>query len=251
MLALFAQPAAAQIINVQSQIKDVPEGISGNIEGKLEWTTGSRTLLVLGGALRTFYRRGDNLVFGVASAKYGRILDGSPATLIESKTFGHVRYRREVRPWLLGEVFLQNETDRFRRLTTRSLAGAGPRFVVTRHDIVDSFIGLAYMIEYEKLLTDDHIDAGSQQWEHRASAYAVASIKPSKEISLSQTTYFQPKLNDPRDYRVLMETSLIVKLSRGLALKNSFVLNYDAAPPATVPKLSSMVETAFEWQFTP
>ena len=50
-------------------------------------------------------------------------------------------------------------------------------------------------------------------------------------LGFVHTTYYQPLLTDPLDFRLSSETSLNVKLTDSLGLSVGFVLSYDIARP--------------------
>lgn len=250
MVVLGLAPRAfAQIVNVQSQIKDIPDGFSGAIEGEGEWKTGSTKLIEGGAALRLAYRHEDDLLFGIVKGKYGKLYNTDPDTLIASRTFGHIRYRHTLSCWLIGEAFVQNETDRFRRLATRTLLGGGGRFILVENEKYDAYFGAAYMFEYEHLRDDKELDANQTQYNHRGSFYFVGNLNLSKTAQASGSTYVQPKLTAPSDYRVLVEASIKSALAKNFALKTGFTLVYDTAPPASLPRFDTGLETSVEYTF--
>ncbi|MEZ4367666.1 MAG: DUF481 domain-containing protein [Kofleriaceae bacterium] len=254
VLALLVTPvlgavAHAQIVNVQAKIEDVPEGVSGAVEGSLDWRTGNSELLLVGGGGRLAYRRDDTLVYALVRGDYGKIFQTDPATEIVAKTFEHVRLRQGLTPWLVGEAFVQNEADRFRRLTIRALAGAGPRFVVASAKHYGLFYGIAYMFEYERLADDGELDAGERQHSHRISTYLAGFADLNEHVKATETVYVQPRITEPDDLRVLLDVGLTAKIASRLSLKTSFVLAYDSSPPATIAGLDTGLKTSFEATF--
>ena len=247
--AVAASPAHAQIVNVQSAMKNISDGVSGSAEGGLELKTGSAGMFVINGSVRVAYKFGDNLLFAIVRGDYGKIYRTDPDITIEAKHFEHLRYRRALTKRLTAEAFGQHEADQFRRLTTRALAGAGPRVNIVAQKHVEAFYGLAYMFEFERLDDDDASDAGETQRNHRISTYLVASVSDGDALKLSEAIYVQPKLTDPADIRVLSELSLKSKITKSVALKTSFVLAYDSAPPDTISGFDTTLETAIEVAF--
>ncbi|MBK9069624.1 MAG: DUF481 domain-containing protein [Myxococcales bacterium] len=247
--ALAASTAHAQIVNVQSQMKNISDGVSGTAEGGLELKTGSAGMFVINGSVRVAYKFGDNLLFAIVRGDYGKIYRTDPDITIEAKHFEHLRYRRALAKRLTAEAFVQHEADRYRRLTTRALAGAGPRLNLVAHKHVEAFYGLAYMFEFERLADDEEIDAGDTQRNHRLSTYLVASVSDGDALRLSEAIYVQPKLADPADIRVLSELSLKTKITKDVAFKTSFVVAYDSAPPAAINGLDTTLETSIEVAF--
>lgn len=246
----FAQRAEAQIVNVQSLIGEIKEGVSGGVDASADWRTGNVALLILSGAGTLRYKHDKDLVFAIVKGDYGKLIgDGVPDTKFMKKTFEHVRYRRAFHPRVTGEAFVQNEADEFRRLLLRALVGVGPRFTIVAEPSVFVAAGVAYMFEYEKIREDMELDAGATQSNHRLSSYAVVSIGPNDKIKVGDTVYFQPRVDDPGDFRLLNELSLLSKISTHVAIKTAFVLAYDTSPPDKIKKLDTTLQTGISLSF--
>ena len=108
-------------------MKDIKDGVSGSVAGGVELKTGSAGLFVPHGAMRTAYQFGDSLLFAIVRGDDGKIYRTNPDVIIEAKHFEHLRFRHLLAKGVSGEMFVQHEADRFRRLPTRALAGLGPR----------------------------------------------------------------------------------------------------------------------------
>ncbi len=245
VLALGGE-ARAGIINVQSALSaKSDEGVSGSVTGSADWRTGNTNLLVLGAAGVVRYRCGDHLWLGIVKGDFGK----SAGTRIIAKTFEHLRYRYRFHPRLFGEVFAQHELDQFRRLATRALAGAGPMFSLVSRDQVSVGLGVAYMLEYEKLRNDGAIDAGASDVQHRLSSYVTAHVEIDDHLEVIETAYAQPRLTDASDYRLLSESQLVVKATAKISLTTTFSVAFDNAPPATIKKTDTALKSAISVSF--
>jgi len=251
-LALAApRLAQAQIVNVQSLVgQDIPEGVSGALDAGADWRTGNTELLILSGAATLRYKSGDHLVFGIARAAYGRIGEGADKTQIIGNLFEHLRYRWKLSPRLTAEAFGQHELDKFRRLQLRALVGAGPRVTVLDDKQAGLVFGVAYMFELEHL--DDKpgtFDAGADSSTSRMSSYVVFTSALNDKVTFAETVYWQPKLFDFADFRLLNETQLLVKLSDKFSFKTAFVLAHDSTPPDTVKSTDTALQTGISYKF--
>jgi len=232
-LASFGRHADAQIVNVQGQLAKPPtqDGITGQAELKLDWRTGNSPFFDIGGSASVLLRRGRLLVLALARGEYGNAGD----VKIARKTFEHVRARFIIDCRWRWEAFAQHEYDEFRRLSVRAIAGTGPALQLVNEDRVALLAGVAYMFEAEQLdrRPPDAPDAGLRTIAHRASLYVTGTEKLGAGVSIAQTVYVQPRLDDPGDVRVLGELSLTTQLSKRVALIDGFVVAYDRTPPLT------------------
>lgn len=248
LLIAWASPSDAGIVNVQSSLAtEADEGLSGSINGSVDWRTGNiqRLWLTLTPVAR--YRRGDDLIIGLASAEFFQ----TEGIDFDQRTFEHVRYRRTLSDWLLGEVFAQHEFNEKRRLLLRMLAGAGPKFALMETERGRLGLGVAYMFEYERLDEDDPalIDAGDSDVNHRLSSYLTGSYEVDDRLLLVGTLYGQPKLNNLSDIKVLVENQIVVKVSTRFSFKTSFSLSYDSEPPETVEALDTRLQSGISYDF--
>jgi hypothetical protein len=230
-LAGSAREAEAQIVNVQGQLAKPPaqDGVSGQVELKLDWRTGNNTFFDIGGAGSVLYRRGRLLGLALVRGEYGNARDG---LAIARKAFEHVRARITIDCRWRWEVFAQHEYDKFRRLSVRAIAGTGPALQLVNEERVALLAGLAYLLEAEQLdERDGTSDAGERRITNRASMYVTGTEKIGGGVSIAQTLYVQPRIVDPGDVRLLGELSVTTKLSKRLALTNGFTIAYDRKPP--------------------
>jgi putative salt-induced outer membrane protein YdiY len=247
---LVAAPRAAraQIVNVQSQIGDVPQGFSGAFDAAADWRTGNTSFLLLSGATTLRWRSGNHLVFAVAKGEYGRL--GTDSTVFVEHSFEHLRYRFHLNDRVTLEAFAQHEYDQFRRLRLRALVGAGPRLTLYHDERADLILGVAYMLAHEELDKQmGALDAGETTTDHRLSSYVVFTYKVNDKVVFSETAYAQPKLTGFSDVRILDETQLAVKLTERFAFKSGFVLAYDSEPPDTKKKLDTVLQTGVSIKF--
>lgn len=250
--ALCALPrvAEAQIVNVQSLVgADAPEGFSGALDAAADWRTGNVDLLVLGAAATVRYRATDHLVFLTVKGDFAETGEPGAKTKIVSRTFEHLRYRLTVSPLITAEAFAQNEADEFRRLLVRALVGAGPRFNLIRRDNFKLALGVAYMFEYELLRDDGLPDADTDSQNHRMSSYVLVAANLNDKVTISETVYLQPRLDDFGDFRLLNEFGLTSKLTTKLSFRFSFVLARDSTPPASIEKLDTTLQTGISLAF--
>lgn len=134
------------------------------------------------------------------------------------------------------EVFAQVEHDRFRRLTFRKLLGTGPRFALMQGEPLAAYLGTAYMLESETLDVQAGSGDDSAPLAHRSSSYLSLLAQPDDRVTLVSTTYFQPRFDEPSDYRVLSVTAAKFAISKLLTAGLTFTLRYDSEPPTGVQR---------------
>jgi putative salt-induced outer membrane protein YdiY len=247
-LAALAE-AQAGIVNVQSSLAtEAREGLSGSIEGSLDWRTGNLSQLSIALAPVARYRSGDHLFVALGSAE----LYQTQGIAFDRRLFEHLRYRYTINCWLTGEAFAQHEFNERRRLQLRALTGAGPRFQLADTRRFRVGLGVAYMIEYEELdgPADEPVtDAGDTVLNHRISSYLTGSYEIDKNLLLVGTFYGQPRITDVADIRLLLETQVVVKVTDRLSFKSSFSMYYDREPPDTVEPLDTRLQSAVSYSF--
>ena len=244
---MVAAPALAhaQIVNVQGALARAPEqdGIGGQVEAKVNWREGNNPLFDIGGAGTLLVRQGRFLGLALARGEYGT----SRGLTLTRKSFEHLRARVEIDCRWRWEAFAQHEYDQFRRLSLRALAGTGPALQIVASKEATVLAGAAYMIEIERLdrrMSDAVRDAGRRTTAHRASVYLTGHEELSAGVSIVETVYAQPRLDEPSDVRLLGELAVLTKLSSRIALKNSFTVAYDDTPPDGVKRYDTQLELA-------
>jgi Protein of unknown function, DUF481 len=173
MVAFVGRRAGAPIVNVQPMLaSDRPNGFSGAVEGSSEIRTGNTQLSLVSGNGRIGYRSGPNFAFLLVRAEYGT----RAGQVFLSRDLEHLRYRRHLAGPLELELFAQHDRDRFRRLDLRQLFGLGHRLTLLDEDEVNIAIGLAGMLEFERLAEGPQPDAGKESLAYRLSSYVTLGI---------------------------------------------------------------------------
>ncbi|MGE0550942.1 MAG: DUF481 domain-containing protein [Kofleriaceae bacterium] len=242
-ILVVAARADAQIVNVQGAIAKPPEqdGVTAQIETKLDWREGNMSLIDVGATATVLVRHCRLLGLAIVRGEYGRSND----LTFKRKTFEHLRLRTTLGGWWRWEAFGQHELDTFRRLSVRALAGTGPAVQLLDRPHASVLAGAAYLLEYERL--DRRMgarDAGARRFGHRASFYATGSEPLSDAVSIVQTIYVQPRLDDLGDVRALGEIAVTTKLSEHIALVDGFTVAYDRTPPDGVRRYDTQLRIA-------
>jgi hypothetical protein len=243
ILVICPLAARAQIVNVQGALAKAPaeDGVTGQVELKVNWREGNNPIIDLGAAGNLIVRRGRVLGLAVARGNYGR----SQGLTLTKKSFEHLRARMTIDCRWRWEAFAQHEFDQFRRLSLRALAGTGPALQIVDAKSFALLAGAAYVLEYERL---DHregtVDAGERAVSHRGSFYVTGREAVGAGVEIVETVYAQPKITRPSDVRLLAELAVVSKLSSRVALRNALTAAYDATPPDGVKRYDTALEVA-------
>ena len=145
----------------------------------------------------------------------------------------HLRYNHKITEKIKMEGFVQAQYDAISEIDFRGLIGAGPRFKLTSDEDYRFYLGTLIMYEHEKA-SDIAIDRIHKDF--RGSTYLSFSLYPTETIGIISTSYYQPRLDKLKDYRLSSTTSVLFKIWEDLAFKTTFTYNFDAYPVVTIPK---------------
>lgn len=99
------------------------------------------------------------------------------------------------------------------------------------------WLGSAYMLEYNQLLSPDLGQEKKGTLEHRWSNYLVLRKSSADNRLLSQLTVFvQPRIDQLSDLRVFGTLDLVAKVGRRVGLGINAAMAFDADPPVNVRK---------------
>ena len=237
LILALAAVSPGQIVNVLPQAQNAELGFSAQLEASADLRAGNteRSLFCLSAA--AILRSEESVALLVGSGELG----SKGGDRFASNLFGHLRWRRRWFGRLDGEGFIQGDSDAFRRLKLRALAGAGLRLHWSS-ERASAAVGSALMAENERLKD------GGQTQAARWSSYFTLEWKALPNLTLSQTTFIQPKLGDLNDARALLEAALTARVSDRLRLPIRLRMSHDTRPPANVKKTDIQLKTSLNLQ---
>ncbi len=231
--------AALCQVNVEVLRKSLTkEGTHGTLGGSITTYNGNTSGMELGGTGLVGYRSGRDLGYFHTNANYSNF--GGEVQV--ANAFAHLRYNYKINDGVAAEVFTQGESDKFRRLSLRTLVGVGARFTVAEGDTLSLFYGVSYMSEHTSLspsVSDRPVRPADV---HRMNNYAalLLVLDPGR-AALSNTIYCQPRFDDFRDVRLLDVLSLDVTVSGRISASLQGTLRYEAPVPASLSRADLMV----------
>ena len=245
-LLFWPAPAAGQV-NVETLRGDLRQKPAiAQIEGSFTGRLGNVQAVIAGGSANGAARWGKHRFYGSSSGDYTRF---SSETRV-SKSFVHFRYNYLLlQDWLLAEMFVQQQHDKFQRLLSRDLFGAGPRFVLAEEEDIRFAYGTSWMLEYERIAVAPGARDNPEILAHRWNHYLSAMVRPDDRVRALATIYFQPRFDEFSDIRVLFETAVQTDLTKVFGLKVLATVRHDTQPPTEVKRTDIEVKNAIVVKF--
>lgn len=222
-LVLLTITVNAQIVNIEAERYTTDTtGWRGNYS--LGFTFGKQAVkyFAFSNTAHVQYKSKRNLYLLLGSID---LIKSDNQQLINSGFF-HFRYNYKIKDWLRWEAFTQVQYNKLIGLRLRYLLGTGPRFKAVQVEKFKTYIGTLYMLEYEV-----NNDKTQKLLQGRFSAYLSFSLRPIKSVEIVSTTYYQPRFDDTKDYRISTDNSFSFRFHKMLSFGINFRLNLDSRPP--------------------
>lgn len=227
ILALFlaiSGPLQGQVVNTESKRLDGKRsGWDGSVDAGLSLIKNTKEILQFTNRVNVQYAKNKHTLLMLNDLRIMRV--NKDALL--NRGFQHFRYNYEIKPFIIPEAFVQAQYDQIWKIDLRFLAGAGPRFRFLKTDTSHVYMGTLMMYEYEQITDGAEINR-----DVRFSIYLSAGYAFNKVFKISNITYFQPRLDNPNDFRISTETQAAFSITSRLGFKARFSLSYDTRPPA-------------------
>jgi len=228
----------AQIVNIEDKRRALDSlGWFGQVDLNGTLSKNNTRVLTVGGNVRLDRLGKHGNVLLLADYRLVKV-DGDNAL---NAGFLHARYGYEP-PGGDGwrwESFTQVQYNEQLRLTMRFLAGTGVRRRLYRSGGSRAYLGVLYMYEYDELSS-----SSITYRDHRLSNYLTFTWQASPNLSLSGTTYYQPRLFDFDDVRVSTVAAATLNISRRLRFTSKYSLTHDARVTRDLPDVPA---TNYSW----
>lgn len=162
----------------------------------------------------------------------------------DNRAYAHLRYNRKLSELVKMEYFFQIQSNALLKVQQRILNGLGPRLRLSNTKKAKSYFAIAYMYEFEVLS-----ESQERNFDHRLSSYFTFTLFPKADLCFSNTTYFQPLLNNLQDYRVSNDSNLQFSITRKIKFTTILTFLYDTEPPNEVPGLNYQVRNGITYNF--
>ena len=235
-----------QIVDIQSEVnKKVENGFSAVAMASWDRRTGSSDLSAATGSFLGRYRSDEHLLLAIYNEEFGK----KSGVKFQESRFQHLRYRYDFTSLLAGEVFAQEDFDRFRGYSSRRLFGAGPllRLVDTKRRVL--YTGLAYMKEYETLTQENALSNGDTKKETSRASFSVAYLENlSETASINASIYYQPSLESD-DARSSVSIGAAFSLTDRLSYVFSGIWTKDTDPPLGIAQSELATKNGLKFVF--
>lgn len=137
------------------------------------------------------------------------------------------------------ELFVQHSKNPFRSFLTRNVLGLGIRI-----NIDDSTkMGFGVLTEDEEDLQGNESDT------ERLSIYFTDKYALAENINLSVTTYYQPSVDESKDYKASILAGLNFLVNKNVDISLQISSFYDSRPPEFAEKQDEKISTEFSYSF--
>ncbi len=246
LLTTLSPVGANAQVNVERLRKSTESnGLLISAQGSFTGRVGNVEGTIAGGSLQIQGVQNRHWALAFVSGDYGT--NAHVKTI--SRSFLHGRYNYRLLDWLLAEVYLQEQTDKFRRLQLRSLTGSGARFAVVQEDDVQLYLGTGYFYEHEVIDVLPGASDAPTQSAHRWSNYATIVVKVQSKLSVVMTTYVQPRFDQFQDYRLLHEAIFNFEINKQASAGISATWRRDSDPPTGVKPTDVEIRNTLTFTF--
>jgi putative salt-induced outer membrane protein YdiY len=242
LLLAGSAPVDAQIVNTLRRWSTAEPGWSGRVEASFALAEGNTEYLELSAGASAQFVGGDHRVRGLLNESFRR----ANGEKVAEAFLAHLRHNYRLTELVSTLVFVQHQSDPFRRLQRRTLLGAGTRLDVVRADDWEGSIGLSYMVESERL-TDD--PGGEAETEGRGSFFLSAIGDVTDNLRIDLSTFYQPLFSDFSDARAYTAASVRVDVVGELDLVVRFDLTHESRPPEGVEETDLRFSTGLLLDF--
>lgn len=232
MFAFLVSKKAQAIVNIESsRPTSGNEGVSGDFSLKGFGSSGNTEKYSISAQSNTLWRRGSASNFFILSYVYGQ----SSGVKDQNQAFMHIRHVESFEPRWSWELFSQLQSDEFRRLKWRFLAGGGLRHELRRLQDGALYLGAGAFYSREEISETSLV---SKQSETTARGNLYVSYRQGLDgpIRMAGTLYFQPRYDRFRDFHLLWDSQMTVRMNETISLLVELKVAHDNEPPRDVEK---------------
>lgn len=231
----------AQILNVESLRKSSEDGIHGSVGLNFELKKERVQQFGISSDAFIMYKKAAHRVLFKNVLELQKVADQD----LSNNDVIHFRYGYKIIEWLSYEAFTQGQFNKVSKIDLRALVGTGPRFKLTKNEKYKVYIGPLMMYEYQKLDQEENPIENNI----RASIYVSFSLFPVENMAITHTSYYQPKIDYFRNFRLSSQTSLRFLIYKNLNFQTNFQYTFDQYPADDVPKSQYNLNTGIVYQF--
>ena len=204
-------------VNTESMRKNNQSpGMTHNMSMDFSYFSGSVEVIQLMGAYKMSYRSNSNW-YGFLAAHYNRAFEKDKEDF-SNRVFFHLRTARPILAHTDIEGFIQKESNHFIDLENRELLGGGLRI----NQAGNLYWGIGIMHEMEK-----YNKIPQEQSFLKSTNYLNYQVNVLQIVELQNVVYYQFKLENPEDYRIIWDGNLTIKASKGISFHINTQYRFD------------------------
>lgn len=236
VLIVFTTTHLQSQVNIESLRKELDDtGFSGLVNLSLSIQTGSVDKQELSGNAQINYSQPSYYSLLIVEESLGW-LDGNR---FSNSGLAHLRFVYRTKSIFNPETFIQGNYNKERKLLERYLVGAGVRMNLLSSENKLFSIGVAAMYESEKFDVINELGQNPRVNDWRGSSYLSLSFFLNNDLRISKVSYYQPRLDNFSDFRILNNTQMSFTLFDPIVFNLTFNLLYDSEPVEGVVKLDT------------
>ncbi len=204
-------------VNTESMRGDITTpGVNHNMTLNFSYFSGKSEIIQLMGTYQMNYLLKSNW-YGLLSGKYNRAFEKGKEDF-SNQGFVHLRTAKPIMAQTDIEGFIQKETNHFINLENRELLGSGLRI----NQFENLYWGIGIMHEKEK-----YNNIPQEQNFIKSTNHINYKVNILNKVDLENVMYYQFKLENPEDYRILWEGTLSIKASKGISFYTKVLYRFD------------------------
>ncbi len=233
--------ANAQIINIENKrIYDDSAKFSGKLKFKVMGIKNTVETFDFGNSIYLQYKKNNYKWLLLTDINYISV----DSIVSDNSGFAHLRYTNKLSEEIALELFTQAQFNKAMHVDLRALVGGGFRLTAINSGNTNLFYGLSCFYEHEENQTDNEtFDLG------RLSTYLTYHILIGESTEISNTTYFQPVINNMTDQRIFNELSITLQIVKKLSFEASYYILYDSNSPKNIPNTNWKYENKLSLSF--
>ena len=245
LIACFPAKAQVNIFTGETMKKiRLEPGWYNSITLDLAHRSGNTELLTLRTRFRSDYLSKSYHGFVFGSLQQGR----KNREFFTNKGMAHGRIIWNLTDHILIESFVQKQYNESILLNDRNLIGGGVRFAVRSPESrFNLYLGTGAMGEHESI-SDKVVDEITTRIV-RSTNYINWTAQLDERISTSATGYYQVHVRRPKDYRILIEGSVMFRLTMKLSFPFRLNFRYDNEPPTGIQKHDMEIFNGLSYTF--
>lgn len=162
----------------------------------------------------------------------------------------HIRHNYKISKRLQTFEFYQIQFNEVLLLEKREAFGLGLKYGILEKDSLSLYGSLGIMHEFERLenskLLLNEISVTNY---YRGNGILTFNWLNSKFVSVHNVVYYQPRIYDFKDFRLLNEFNLVFKVTKHLDFLIEFITRFDSKPPVALREMDHIMNFGVNVKF--